>query len=350
MIKEFLDKIKKYAVEQAAWAEREYVGESGSVKRQAVVDKIAGFIDIPAIPDFIEAPIKKAVIGYFVDLAVEKLNWLSGYNFGDIELSEDETNKLAQTIDAPMPVVSRALSAASVLDDRINALYSQYEVSAPEPEVPQQETTHVEVLVEPAAPKVDVWQKSIAFVGIAEGGRNFDVVNGKQVLKPSSQNDKGGPTAYGITHTALATAYAARIVGHNDICKLTKDEAISIYKANYWDCYGWGELPWPVCLALFDVTVNSGLGGAAKTAQAACNSYGWNPVLVVDGKWGPKTKTAVWSIAAEDPQELTRQLLVKRKDYYDDIIRRNSSQETFRNGWYNRLRSLASTAGVQSPV
>ncbi|MDR1943393.1 MAG: hypothetical protein LBQ19_01075 [Synergistaceae bacterium] len=43
-------------------------------------------------------------------------------------------------------------------------------------------------------------------------------------------------------------------------------------------------------------------------------------------------------------------LLVKRKNFYDDIISSNPSQAKFKNGWYNRLKALAAEAGVQSPV
>jgi lysozyme family protein len=92
--------------------------------------------------------------------------------------------------------------------------------------------------------------------------------------------------------------------------------------------------------------VNSGLGGTAKIAQQTCNTFGAG--LAVDGKWGPKTKAAVWKYAS-DP-EFSRLFLVKRKDYYDAIISRDKSQEVFRSGWYNRLKKLALAAGVKSPV
>jgi hypothetical protein len=47
---------------------------------------------------------------------------------------------------------------------------------------------------------------------------------------------------------------------------------------------------------------------------------------------------------------LAKIILVKRKNRYDEIISGNPSQETFRKGWYNRLRALATEAGVESPV
>ncbi|MDR1731844.1 MAG: hypothetical protein LBR61_07075 [Synergistaceae bacterium] len=47
---------------------------------------------------------------------------------------------------------------------------------------------------------------------------------------------------------------------------------------------------------------------------------------------------------------MSETLLSVRKQYYDDIIRTNPTQEKFRAGWYNRLKTLAEKVGVASPV
>ena len=84
------------------------------------------------------------------------------------------------------------------------------------------------------------FERSIAFSLKWEGGQNFTVVNGKPVIKGAAKADAGGATAYGVTWATLKTAYKQGIVGHDDICKLTPDEAKLIYKKNYWDRYGIG--------------------------------------------------------------------------------------------------------------
>jgi hypothetical protein len=103
MLKEFLNKIKQYVVEYVLWAETEFLGGPGSVKRDAVIDRITGLIDIPYVPEFVETPVKRFLIGYFIDLAVDKLNWLSGYSFADAELTDESKGQLAEVIDAPLP-------------------------------------------------------------------------------------------------------------------------------------------------------------------------------------------------------------------------------------------------------
>ncbi len=57
-----------------------------------------------------------------------------------------------------------------------------------------------------------MFERCMKFVGVAEGGANFDVMNGKPVLKRSARNDRGGPTKYGITWGTLARAHYALIL------------------------------------------------------------------------------------------------------------------------------------------
>ena len=129
------------------------------------------------------------------------------------------------------------------------------------------------------------FERSIAFSLAKEGGLNFNIVNGKPVLKNYAKSDLGGDTAYGVTCATLKSAYKAGIVAHDDICKLTKEEAKLIYKNRYWDKYHWDKLDWPVCLCCLDCCINH--GKFALILQRAANDCGQN--LVVDGKFGPKT-------------------------------------------------------------
>ena len=94
------------------------------------------------------------------------------------------------------------------------------------------------------------FERSIAFSLKREGGLNFNIVNGKPVLKSYAKADLGGATAYGVTWATLKTAYKSGIVAHDDICKLTQEEAKLIYKNRYWDKYRWDELEWPELLQL----------------------------------------------------------------------------------------------------
>jgi hypothetical protein len=125
----FLDKVKKYVVQYVIQAEAEYLGEPGSVKREAVIDKVSALVDIPFIPEFVEGPVMKFLIAYFIDLVVDKLNWATGYSFAGVEIGGEAQTQLAEAADAPLPAVQAAIRSAgpgASVDDKIKALYEQY--------------------------------------------------------------------------------------------------------------------------------------------------------------------------------------------------------------------------------
>jgi lysozyme family protein len=338
-MKEFLNKIKQQIITCILWVETEYLGADGSVKREAVIDKVADVIDIPYLPGFVEKPLIRLVIGFFNDNLVGLLNWLTGYDFKGAEISEEAQVQLAEAADAPLPVVQKAIASAgpsSSVEDKIKALYEQYGIKAEEKETPQQETIQAQTPAPTATEATSYqWDKILSFILAREGGYS------------NHPDDKGGETNMGITKATLAAAYAQGLVKHNDVKKLTRDEASAIYAAMYYKNYGYDKLPLAVSLVVTDTTVNHGRGGAAKIVQRALVSLGY--AITVDGKWGPKTQAAL-ETACAIPATAAQMTLVKRKNYYDDIISANPSQAAFKNGWYNRLKALAAEAGVQSPV
>lgn len=177
------------------------------------------------------------------------------------------------------------------------------------------------------------WERAIAFTLRWEGG----YVNHK--------NDKGGPTNRGITQAVLTAAYASGLVKCQDVRYLTKAEAIAIYKARYWDAYDWGGYPAPIDQIMFDITVNSGIGNAALIAQRACASLG--AFIVIDGKWGPQTREALYKLAWKNGLVLSKMLLTKRLNFYDAIITARPNQKRFRDGWRNRTFALAKECGIR---
>ena len=183
------------------------------------------------------------------------------------------------------------------------------------------------------------FNKAIAFSLKWEGGRNFNIVNGKPVIKGNAKADLGGATAYGVTWTTLKTAHKGGVVSHDNICKLTVEEAKLIYKKNFWDKYKWVELEFPVALCCLDCCINH--GGFASILQRAAIDCGQS--VVVDGKFGPKTFAA---LKACPPLSLARAIYNQRKKYYEKIVARNPSQKVFIKGWMRRADEMAREAGV----
>jgi len=105
-------------------------------------------------------------------------------------------------------------------------------------------------------------------------------------------NDRGGETLFGITAGTLAGAYKSGIVKHNNIEKLTTEEAKIIYKVNYWDKMLCDELPDGLDFLIFDMGINAGRGTAIKHLQNAINRYISSPI-VEDGGIGLQTISAL---------------------------------------------------------
>lgn len=344
---ENLKKIKTWVVDKVLWAERELKGKTGEEKRAVVVSKLNEIINLPWVPEWVEGKL----IGFFVDMVCDKANILTDHDLTKVK-TEEQKEALAGVIEAPMQMVVSAASKAQTIDDRLEELRKMYGVERePEPKLGSgpvasaQTGGATEGAAEPLkespqeSSATENWRRSIDFSLQWEGGRNFDVVDGQPVVKGSAKADAGGATAYGITIPTLKAGRAAGVVGHSDICKLTQDEAKLIYKKNFWDRYGWGEVAWPACLCCLDISINH--GGFAWILQRACVDCGQN--IAVDGKYGPKTFAAA---KACDAVPLAKAIVKRRKAYYENIVAKTPSQKVFLNGWLRRNNAMAKAAGV----
>lgn len=88
--------------------------------------------------------------------------------------------------------------------------------------------------------------------------------------------DPGGLTKYGISQRAYP---------NENIRDLTLDRAKALYRRDYWDAVRGDDLPWPVCLMVFDCAVNQGQQTAIRILQRSMKLY-------EDGVIGPVTLAA----------------------------------------------------------
>ena len=327
--------IAGWAIDRVLGAEKTMPGKSGAEKRAAVVSFLDAMVPLPQKLEGLD----DAVIGWVVDWVCEKLNWLTDYDFSRTELDETQKEKLVEVMN--VSVASVADTVGKTAAERLDALYEKYNI---------EKVAEAEIKPTVATPETDAeltrqrtaeekWERSIAFSLKYEGGQNFTIVNGKPVVKGAAKNDTGGATAYGITIPTLKAAYAAGVVSHADICKLTQVEAKSIYRKNFWDRYGWGKLEWPVCMCCLDCCINH--GGFAWILQRAAVECGQRPR--VDGKFGPQTFAA---LKACDPMSLSSAIVRQRKKYYENIVASKPSQKVFMTGWLRRNDAMAKEAGV----
>ncbi len=102
--------------------------------------------------------------------------------------------------------------------------------------------------IDPSTIKTD-FDRAVAWVLNQEGGYTAGL-----------PGDPGGETNWGISKGAYPDL---------DIKALTRDEAIELYRRDYWYASGADALSWPLCLIHFDAAVQHGVGNARALFSSA---------------------------------------------------------------------------------
>lgn len=139
------------------------------------------------------------------------------------------------------------------------------------------------------------------------------------------KNDPGKETWFGI-----ARAFHPHIPWPP-----TREQAIAIYRADYWARCRCGDLPWPLALAVFDAAVQHAPSDAIRFLQTALK-------LTADGAIGPKTITAA---GAADVHGALGEIMALRVMHYVA----SPNWPTFRLGWMRRLMAVT-IAAAQPPI
>ena len=154
-------------------------------------------------------------------------------------------------------------------------------------------------------------------------------------------HDLGGETNFGISTLIIKNlGLKPRDVGIDQddftpgcLKKMPVSAAIAVYKAEFWDKYGFQAILDQTCATkCVDAAVNMGPGNAAKNAQKAVNSL-MPGKLVVDGGWGPATFGA---INALDPKQFVKAYSNSLLDYYKAIVVARPANAVFLNNWTKR--------------
>ena len=157
----------------------------------------------------------------------------------------------------------------------------------------------------------ELFEKAITVVLKHEGGYVND------------PNDLGGETKYGISK---------RSYPHLDIKTLTVEQAIEIYRRDWWDKYRYGDIKdQDVATKVFDLSVNMGPATAHRLLQEALVFLGY-PVEI-DGIIGPQTIAAA---NKADPRRLLQVLRWLSAHHYYRIAAQRPQSQAFLIGWLKR--------------
>lgn len=144
------------------------------------------------------------------------------------------------------------------------------------------------------------FNKAVEFVLKHEGGYVND------------PNDAGGETKFGISKRAYPNV---------DIKNLTREQAIEIYRRDYWNQLPEG-LPAVIHCVLFDCAVNAGIGRALRILQSAIK-------VKQDGRWGKLSQTA---LNKYDVNDVLLNFVTERVMFYSTL----TTFSRYGKGWVNR--------------
>ena len=130
----------------------------------------------------------------------------------------------------------------------------------------------------------------------------------------NNPNDPGGETKWGISKRAYPNL---------DIAALTRDDAISIYRRDFWEPIDGDALPPGVGFQMLDFAVNSGIPTAIRALQRSVG-------VADDGHFGP---VSVAALKGADPADTIMRFLAERLLFMAGL----STWTDFGRGWARRI-------------
>lgn len=145
------------------------------------------------------------------------------------------------------------------------------------------------------------------------------------------KDDSGGVTNFGVSLKFLQSIehHATEV----DVTKLTRAEAVNIYRKCWWDVYHFGRIhDLTLATKTFDLSVNIGPTRGIKLLQVAVNRL-HEPQIEIDGEIASHTVGAIDTIPSALILDGYR---LCAKEFYMEIINRNPKFEKFKAGWLAR--------------
>ena len=174
-------------------------------------------------------------------------------------------------------------------------------------------------------------------MGAAEQAIEYVLAN--EGLFVDNPADHGGATFKGVTLRA-ASGFFKKQMSVQDLKALTDAQIIEFYKGAYWFPMKLDHvIQVGVATALLDIEVNQGQGKAIQLAERAVAQFNLAPTG--SGDWQDYIDT-INLIDSSAFIEVLHEIVVGR---YLGIVKANSSQQQFLNGWLARANKLLTLTG-----
>jgi lysozyme family protein len=134
-----------------------------------------------------------------------------------------------------------------------------------------------------------------------------------------NSKDPGGETKFGISKRSYPAL---------DIKNLTREQAIEIYRRDFWQASRADVLPDALAFQSLDAAVNHGPSRAIKLLQASIGA-------VQDGAWGPASQRALDAqLAVQNEKSVLLLFMAARLEFW--AATKDVQWDEFGRGWVNR--------------
>lgn len=121
----------------------------------------------------------------------------------------------------------------------------------------------------------------------------------------------------------------------DDVAMMTRDQAIAIYHAQWWQRYRYGDLVLGIAGKTFDLAVNMGAGQAHKLLQRAVWAADGRITIADDGVLGVKSLDALARFGNR-PEAILAPLRSEAAGFYRGLIVKTPAFAKYRTGWLRR--------------
>ena len=164
-------------------------------------------------------------------------------------------------------------------------------------------------------------------------------------------DDPGGATNFGVTiHTMRRLGLdldGDGDVDTRDVRALTRDHAVDIFVAHYFERPRIDDLPEPLHATVFDMSVNAGPSRAVRILQQLFVDMGFD--IAVDGAIGPQMIRTAFAAIDEAGSLLVDAYGIARRDYYYRIADARPASRKYarrqnggKGGWITRAEEFIS--------
>lgn len=177
-----------------------------------------------------------------------------------------------------------------------------------------------------------------------------EIMDIEGIVMTNDPDDSGGLTICGISRVAhpqwSGWKYTTNFKLNTKVpLDFIVEHVAKFYYENFWLKYSCDKVPAKLGAEIFDQAINPGPAIMTRNLQECLNALNYNTKtkdkdvedLVVDGKWGKKTRTRLIEYANRYNNFLAKAMNAKQASYYLSLSSSNVKMRKYVKGWMNRV-------------